>query len=45
MFLANRVGKLAELIDVFDGQSLHLVALGAIDSTDHAVVRMVTNDS
>jgi hypothetical protein len=43
VFLDNRVGKLAELIEVFDGQALHLVALSVVDSTDHAVVRLVTS--
>ena len=43
-FLDNRVGKLAELIEIFDGQSIQVVALSIVDSTDHAVVRLVTTD-
>ena len=44
VFLDNRVGKLLELVDVFDGHSIRLVGLSVIDSADHAVVRLITND-
>ena len=42
VFLDNRVGKLLELIEVFNGHALELVALNLADSADHAVVRLVT---
>ena len=43
MFLDNRVGKLLELLDVFEGEDLRLVALSVIDSADFAVVRLATS--
>jgi len=45
VFLDNRVGKMLELIEVFDGRRLRIVALSVIDSADHAVVRLVTTNS
>lgn len=42
VFLDNRVGKMHELLGVFDGQPLRLVAFSVMDATDHAVVRLVT---
>ncbi len=45
VFLDNRVGKLLELVDIFDGYSIRLVALSVIDSADHGVVRLITNNS
>jgi len=44
VFLPNRVGQLLELLEVFEGHALRLVALSVLDSTDHAVVRMVTSN-
>ena len=43
-FLSNRVGRLLELVEVFDGHALQMVALSIIDSADHAVVRLVTSN-
>lgn len=43
VFLANKVGKLGELLDVFYGEALRLCALSVNDATDHAVVRVVTS--
>ena len=43
VFLDNKVGKLLELVEVFDGQHLRLVALSVLNSSDHAVVRLVTS--
>ncbi len=45
VFLDNRVGKLLELVEIFDGQPLRLAALSVVDSTDHAVVRVITTDA
>lgn len=42
IFLPNRVGKMYELVEVFDGQPIRVVALSVLDSSDHAVVRIVT---
>jgi len=43
VFLDNRVGRLLELVEIFDGQALHLAGLSVMDATDHAVVRLVTS--
>lgn len=45
VFLDNRVGKLLDLIEVFDGHDLDLAGLSVDDSADHAVVRIVTSRS
>ncbi|MAE63583.1 MAG: acetolactate synthase [Phycisphaeraceae bacterium] len=45
VFLDNRVGKLLELISLFDRNELPVVALNVIDATDHAVIRLVTTDA
>lgn len=42
VFLDNRIGKMYELVETFDGQPLRLVAISVIDASDHAVVRLVT---
>ncbi|MDP6059817.1 MAG: acetolactate synthase, partial [Pirellulaceae bacterium] len=38
-----KVGKLLELVELFDGPDLRIVALSVIDAADHAVVRLVTS--
>lgn len=43
VFLENRVGRLLDLVRVFEGQALALCALSVVDSADHAVVRVVTS--
>lgn len=45
VFLDNRVGKLLEVVDVFCGHAINLVALSIVDSTEHAVVRLLTSRS
>ena len=45
VFLDNRVGKLLDLVDVFDGHALTLAGLSVVDSADHAVVRLLTSNS
>jgi hypothetical protein len=45
VFLDNRVGKMLELVKVFDGQALTLAAFSVIDSADHAVVRLLTSNA
>jgi len=42
VFLENRVGRLFDLVDVFEGQPLRVVAFSILDASDHAVVRLVT---
>lgn len=43
VFLDMRVGKMLELLNVFDGQALTIAGLSVIDATDHAVVRLLTS--
>jgi hypothetical protein len=44
VFLDNRVGKLLELVQRFDADPVtHICALSVHDSSDHAVVRIITN--
>jgi len=44
VFLANRIGKLHELLEAFEGDpALRVVALSVVEAADHAVVRVVTN--
>ncbi len=45
VFLDNRVGKLLELLEVFEGQALTLAGLSVLDTTDHAVVRIITSNA
>ncbi len=45
VFLDNRVGKLLELLDVFQGQAIKLAGFSILDSADHAVVRIITSNS
>ena len=41
VFLENKVGKLFELVHLFDeAPDVHLCALSVLESSDHAVVRM-----
>lgn len=43
VFLDNRCGRLLDLLQIFEGQALKLVALSVVDAADHAVVRLVTS--
>jgi hypothetical protein len=46
VFLDNRVGRLMDLLEVFEGQEhVTLAAVSVVDSTDHAVVRLLTSRS
>ena len=46
VFLENRVGRLLDLIRHFDDAShVHVVGLNVIDSSDHAVIRMIPDNS
>lgn len=46
VFLDNRVGKLYELLEVFDDRSdVQICGLSVVDSNDHAVVRLIPNNS
>jgi len=43
VFLDNRVGKLHDLVELFDGSDCRICALAVHEASDHAVVRLVTN--
>lgn len=45
VFLDNRVGRLMDLLEVFQNQHTTLAALSVVDSADHAVVRLLTSNS
>ncbi len=45
IFLENRVGKMLALVKGFDDHMVRISALAVHDSSDHAVVRMVTNNA
>ncbi len=43
-FLDNKVGQLGAFLRVFEGHALTVAAISIIDSTDHAVIRVVTSN-
>jgi hypothetical protein len=45
IFLANRVGQLRDLLDLFGPEDLQLLGLSVVDSTSWAVVRAVFSDT
>ncbi len=45
VFLDNRVGKLLELLDIFSEKKPRIIGLSIMDSTEYAVVRILTNDA
>jgi hypothetical protein len=46
VFLDNRVGKLLELVQLFDdAPDVTMVAISVLDSSDHAVVRMIFDNA
>lgn len=46
VFLDNRVGKLLELVQLFDDDpTVHLCAISVVDASDHAVIRIIPNNA
>jgi len=43
VFLTNKVGKLFDLVEAFEGSSCQICALSVYEASDHAVVRIITN--
>ncbi|MDR2982981.1 MAG: acetolactate synthase, partial [Puniceicoccales bacterium] len=43
VFAENKVGRLNELILAFAGRDVHILAMCIIDTTDSAIIRLVTN--
>ncbi len=44
IFLLNKVGALLEVVKLLNDANVHVLALNAQDSTDSAIVRIVTSD-
>jgi len=45
VFLSNKVGKMLDLVENFEESPCHLCALSVHEASDHAVVRMITNNA
>ena len=46
VFLENKVGRLLELVGMFDeAPTVHLCAFSVLESSDHAVVRIIPNNA
>ncbi len=45
VFLSNKVGKMLDLTEVFDEAPVSLCAISVHEASDHAVVRLITNDA
>lgn len=45
VFLPNKVGKLLDLVEEFEGSTCDICAVSVHEASDHAVVRMVTNNA
>jgi hypothetical protein len=45
VFLTNKVGKLHDLVEAFDGSGCLICALSVHEASDHAVVRIITNSA
>jgi hypothetical protein len=44
IFLLNKVGALLEVVKILNASDVHVLALNAQDSTDSAIVRIITSD-
>lgn len=45
VFLVNKVGKLLDLVENFDEASCSICAIAVHEASDHAVVRIITNNA
>ena len=45
VFLANRVGQLRDMLQLFVKSQIRIIGISVIDATDWAVIRIVTSDS
>ncbi len=45
VFLSNKVGKLLDLVALFDGSQCQVCALSVHEASDHAVVRLITSNA
>jgi hypothetical protein len=44
VFTENRVGRLCDLVKVFNSHSVHVIALTVLDTTDSAIIRLIVDD-
>jgi hypothetical protein len=44
VFTANRLGRLRDLIALLGSKNIHVLALMVLDTTDSAIIRLVTDD-
>jgi hypothetical protein len=45
VFLTNKVGRLFDLVEAFDGVPTNICALSVHEASDHAVVRLITSNA
>lgn len=45
VFTENRMGRLHDLIDLFNDHGVHVLALTALDTTDAAILRLIVDDT
>lgn len=44
IFMENKVGRLSDVIRLFDNQAIHVMALTTLDTTDCAITRVIVDD-
>jgi hypothetical protein len=44
VFMANRMGKLQEIVGALHSQAVHILALTVLETTDSAILRFVVDD-
>lgn len=44
VFTENRMGRLHDVIELFNRNNVHVLALTALDTTDAAILRMIVDD-
>src|ERR1700741_3239787 len=44
VFTANQLGRLRELVSLLASHSVHVLALTILDTSDSAIIRLVTDD-
>src|SRR5450755_1178193 len=44
VFMENKVGRLLDIVKMFARAQVHVVALSILDTSDAAIVRLVTDD-
>ena len=45
VFLSNKVGKLLDMVEGFDDSDCQICAIAVHEASDHAVVRIITNNA